>query len=496
MAGLPPDQMGRLKLKWAFGIPGAYTSPGQPTIAGGRLFFGSSIGKVYSVDAASGCVQWVFDAGAPVRTAITIGMLGGRWAAYFGDTGTSGAHVFAVDATSGQLIWKATADESVYAHISGSPVLAAGRLYVPVTGDEDAHAGNPEFQCCWFRGSLVALDAVTGKSIWKSYTIAEPARPRDTNSRGVRRWGPSGAGIWSAPTIDMVRRAIYVGTGDSHSQPAADTSDAILAFDMDTGAMLWSRQKTRGDAWNVACETGDPANCPEGAGPDFDFGSPPILVELAGGRRALIAGQKSGVVYALDPDNRGEELWRAVVGQGGFVGGIQSGPAVDRENVYVALSDVSSPFSSPSAPGESWLRRFRAEFGWFCTRAAIHIRSSDDGGGTFALSLESGRVWYAGPQCDGAPGCRPAQPGAVTVIPGVAFSGSIDGHLRGYSTKDGKVIWTVGTARSYSTVNGVAGYGGSLAGAGSCDCGWSAVLEFRVSCAARFDRQYSACVLD
>jgi polyvinyl alcohol dehydrogenase (cytochrome) len=467
MAGLQRDEVPRLKLKWAFGVPDVSEMPAQPAVAGGRLFFGSSVGKVYSLDAQSACIYWVFDAGAKVRTAITIGPAGRRWAAYFGDNGTNGTHAYAVDASTGRLIWKTTVGDAPYARITGAPALAAGKLYVPVTANEDAAAEDPGFQCCRFRGSVVALDAVTGAQIWKSYTIPESPQPRRRNSRNVRQWGPSGAGIWSAPTLDVVKRRVYVATGDSHSDPAANTSDAVRAFDMDTGMMLWSRQMTPGDAWNAACVWGDPANCPDAHGADLDFGSSPILVDLQGGRRALIAGQKSGVVYALDPDQQGELLWQTRIGEGGPAGGILWGPAADGRSVYVALSGIRDAFPAPAlSSGQPLQAQAFYEFGRLWDRVRRRL-IYDDGGGMFALSLTSGeRIWYSPPQCDGLGRCRPAQPAAVTHIPGVVFSGAIDGYLRAYSTDDGRVIWAADTAQAFSAVNGGQAQGGTIDGPG------------------------------
>ena len=460
MAGLSKNEVPRLKLKWAFGVPGVEEMVGQPAVAGGRLFFGSASGKVYSIDAKSACTYWVFDAGARVRTAITIGPAGDRWAAWFGDNDANGAHAYALDAATGRLIWKSAVDDSGSARITGAAVFASGRLYVPVTGNEDAKAGDPAFACCKLQGSLVSLDAATGRRIWKSYTIAQPARAFRKNSHGVWQWGPSGAGIWSAPTVDPVKHAVYVGTGDSHSDPAVPTSDAILAFGMETGELLWSRQMTPGDGWNFACVEGDPANCPTSHGGDLDFGSSPILVDLPGGKRALIAGQKSGVVYAIDPDAQGKVLWQTRVGNGGMAGGIQWGPSADAQNVYVALSDVGDVFPVPARASAF------DKFGWFLRRVD-RLLMSDDGGGTFALRLNTGeRVWYTPPQCDWTKRCRPGQVAAVTNIPGVVFSGSVDGHMRAYSTDDGRVIWNVGTASAWVTVNGVRAHGGAIGGPG------------------------------
>jgi len=439
MAGLTADQVPRLKLKWAFGFPDVIRAFAQPTVAGGRIFLGSDTGRVYSLDAATGCIYWVFEADAGVRSAISIGPAGDRWAAYFGD---GSAHVYAVDAATGKLSWKTRVEEFPAAMITDAPALHEGRLYVGVSSLEEVTGAAPDYECCKFRGSLTALDAATGKQIWKSYTIAEEPRPVRKNKNGVQLWGPSGAGIWSSPTLDLAKHAIYVTTGDAYSGPAARTSDAFLAFDMNNGKMLWSRQMTAGDAFNLACWEPDKINCPEGNGPDFDFGSSPILVDLAKGKRALIAGQKSGMVHAIDPDQQGEVLWQVRVGEGGAFGGVQWGSAVDDQNVYVALSDV----------------RF----------TLTDLLDPKAGGGLFALRLATGgRAWYAPPPgCGEKRGCSPAQSAAVTLIPGVVFSGSLDGHLRAYSTRDGRIVWDVDTAREFETVDGVKANGGAIDGPG------------------------------
>lgn len=476
MAGLSAEQIPRLKLKWAFALPGVTRMYAQPTVAGGRLFFGSTLGKVFSVDAASGCIRWIFDAGVGVRTAITLGPIGTpsatpvggsiKWAAYFGTQMSDGAHVYAVDAATGHLIWKATADDSPLAIITGAPTLADGKLVVPITGGEDVPAAAPDFECCKFRGSLVALDSQSGRQIWKSYTISEPARPTRKNKKGTQLWGPSGVGIWSAPTIDLRRRAVYVGTGDSHSDPAAGTSDSILAFHLDTGRFLWSKQMTPNDAWNAGCVLPDQTNCPQANGPDLDFAASPILVDLPNGRRVMIAGQKSGIVHALDPDSGGEILWQFRVGKGGPMGGVQWGPAAAEGVAYVAVSDVLPPASAPGPDGTA-LATMTYRLGGLMNR--VHDRMLPrGGGGLIALHTKTGeKVWYAPPVgCGMKPGCSSAQSAAVTHIPGVVFSGSMDGHLRAYSTRDGRILWDADTARAFASVTGVKGRGGSLDGPG------------------------------
>jgi polyvinyl alcohol dehydrogenase (cytochrome) len=437
-AGLNSAEVPKLKLKWAFGFPGAITAYGQPSIAGGRLFVGSEDGSVYALDAKSGCTWWTFRADSTVRTAISVGPYGhGRYAAYFGD---GHATVYAVDARSGGLLWKTHVEEHPLTNITGAPKLYQGRLYVPVSaGVEEFVATDPKYACCSARGSVLALDARSGKQVWKTYMIPDPARPTRKTKDGVQLMGPSGASVWSSPTVDVKRKELYVGTGNDHSAPETHSSDAVIALDLNTGAMLWVKQLTSDDRWNVACASPTPANCPEKAGPDHDIGSSPILVALKGGKRLLLVGQKSGVVSALDPDAKGNIVWQKRVGRGGVLGGILWGSATDGSNLYVPVSDWSP--TDPSA-----------------------------GGGLFALRIATGdKVWDAPPykaDCAGKSGCTPAQMAAATVIPGVVFSGSMDGHLRAYSTADGRVLWDFNTLRDFQTVNGVKARGGSMSGAG------------------------------
>ena len=437
-AGLGPGDVPKLKLKWAFGFPGATSAYSQPAVAGGRVFVGSATGVVYSLDAKTGCAHWSYAAPAGVRTAISIGPVAGagtpRHAVFFGDLA---ATVHAVDAATGSPLWTRKLDPHESARITGAPTLYGNRLYVPVSSWEEGAGGRAGYECCTFRGSVAALDAATGAVIWQTYTIADPPRPTRKTPTGTQLHGPSGAATWTAPTIDIARRVIYVGTGNAYSEPAAETSDAILALDMDTGKIRWTRQITPNDVFVVNCREGNP-NCPDEVGPDFDFGSSPILRQMPGGKRILIVGQKSGVAYGLDPDRDGAIVWRFRAGTGGVLGGIEWGMAADEQHVYIPVSDLLNPADAPR--------------------------------GLFAVRIDTGeQVWHAPApalNCTGGRGCVGAQSAAITVIPGIVFAGSIDGHLRAYSTRDGRVVWAFDTAREFDTVNHVKASGGSIDAAG------------------------------
>jgi polyvinyl alcohol dehydrogenase (cytochrome) len=362
----------------------------------------------------------------------------GAVTAYFGDLA---ANVYAVKAANGELLWKVKVDDYPLARVRAAPILHAGRLYVPVSSREESRVRDPRYPCCRFRGSMVALDAVTGKQMWKTYTIPEPPRRTQKSRSGTQLWGPSGVAIWVTPSLDPERRTLYVGTGNDYSVPATSASDAIVAFDMDSGAIRWVRQMTENDIWNSSCRQvdRDPAKCPDPDAPDFDFAASPILVKLEDGRQMLIAAQKSGLVYALDLDREGEILWYRRVGKGGTQGGIMFGPAADSERLYVAISDFER------MPG---------------TRDA----NPEVGGGMVAIALENGeQLWRTpAPSCGDRAPCSPAQGAAITATAGVVFSGSVDGHLRAYSTKDGKILWDYDTVRDFTTVNGVQARGGSF----------------------------------
>jgi polyvinyl alcohol dehydrogenase (cytochrome) len=446
-ARLTTRQVRRLKLKWAFGFQGDVTALAAPTMLKGTLYMGSAGGTVHAVDAMTGCLHWVFRANGPVRAALIAVPSGSSYSLIFGDLI---GWVYSLDARTGKLLWKRRVEEHEATRLTGSPATLDGVVFIPAASWEESRSIDPQYPCCTFRGSVTALRVSDGSVAWKTYLV-DPPKKTGVNSAGAAQWGPSGAGVWSAPTVDPKRGVLYITTGDNYSLPATATSDAIAALDIKTGRIVWSQQTLPGDAWTAACIRGG-ANCAPGSGPDFDFGSSALFLHLAGGRDLLVAGQKSGVVYALDPDAKGKILWQTRVGKGGTNGGVEWGMASDGQQVYAAVSDLP-PAAAAGAPGAVGNANL----------------NPTEGGGLTALRAEDGRkVWFVpGHPCDPPkPGCSPAQSGAVTSIPGVVFSGSLDGHLRAFSTEDGEVLWDFDTAREYSTVNGVQAKGGSLDGAG------------------------------
>jgi polyvinyl alcohol dehydrogenase (cytochrome) len=451
-AGLSIDQLRGLKLKWAFGFDGDVTAFSQPTVIDGQVFVGSAGGLIHALRADTGCLQWTFQANGPVRSSLLAVPDGNRHSLLFGDqTGW----FYSLAAETGRLLWKKKIEEHDAARLTGAPMAYNGNVFVPVASWEETRSLDPSYPCCTFRGSIVALRIRDGQQVWKSYLVPEPKRTGQTKL-GTPQYGPSGAGVWASPTLDARRGVMYIATGDNYSSPATPLSDAIVALEITTGRLVWSKQTTPGDAYNSSCGT-DKRNCPEENGPDHDFGSSAILTRLPDGRDILLAGQKSGMVYALDPGKKGEIVWQVRIASPGpnvaTSVGVLWGMASDGRQVYAATA--SSGRTRPTDPLDT--RR--------------NILDPKQGGGLTALRVaDGGKAWYAPPIvcAAGAPsGCSPTQSAAVTAIPGIVFSGSNDGHLRGYSTEDGSILWDFDTAREFQTVNGVKAKGGSIDGPGA-----------------------------
>jgi polyvinyl alcohol dehydrogenase (cytochrome) len=459
---LRASDVAKLALKWAYGYQGG-TEFSQPTVVDERLFIAGSSGRIYSLDAKTGCTYWTYDAAAGSRTAVTIGELArarvaalprrlkrtlahldvikAPSAAFFGDD--TGA-VYALDAQKGTLLWKTQVDTHPMARIVGAPTLYNDRLYVAVASTEDSAAANPSYSCCTFRGSVVALDIASGRTLWKSYTVLEEPQPTRKSSGGIQEFGPAGAAISSSPTIDAKRNVLYVATGGSATSVEQSLTDAVVAFDLADGKLHWVKQLVR----------------PEVGTGLAGFSSSPVLRTLATGNEVLLAGQKSGVVYGLDPDHGGDILWQTKIGDSagggtaagggasgiastvgppgvaGRPGGVAWGSAADHRNLYVAISGLLA-------------------------------QPANADGSLTALDMTTGAArWHTAapqPACGGADrNCSHGQSQAVTVMPGSAFSGSMDGHLRAYSTIAGKILWDFDTAKDFQTKNGIKASGGPL----------------------------------
>jgi len=437
-AGLTADNVGGLALKWVFAYPGALRARSQPLVHDDVIFVGSQSGDVYALDLETGCAYWRYSAGAEVRSSLSVGQIPGyeNPVVFMGDFS---ATVHAVDAVDGSPVWRAAVGDHPDATITGSLKAHDGRLYVPLSSSEWATAADPGYACCTFQGGVVALDAASGDLVWRSHVIDVPAAlTGQTNPHGAPRKGPAGAPVWNSPTIDAERGVLYVGTGEAYTSPAAATSDAVLAFSLADGERRWAKQLLAGDAWNMACFIGEAANCPEEDGPDLDIGASTILWSGAD-RDYLLVGQKSGDVYALDPDNGGAVIWHNKVGRGGFSGGVHWGMSANEQSLFVPISDAT------------YTGRF----------------TGDVFPGVHALAPESGeRQWYTPSEadCEGKPlpACDPGMSAAATSTEGLLFAGSYDGNLNIYDSVTGKILWRFDTFGRFESVSGDMAQGGAI----------------------------------
>jgi len=448
IARLPKAEIPKLEIKWALAFPGSSRARSLPVVAMGALFVGSQNGTVYALDLESGCARWETRLSAEIRTGIVVE----TWPAgeypetsprlFFGDLM---GRVYALDVLSGDVLWSTLADDHPNATITGTPVLHKGRLYVPVSSLEVITASDPNYECCTFRGSVVAMHPDDGEIIWRHYTIPEAAVFQGASAAGIPQKGPSGAAVWGSPTIDEKRGVIYFGSSENYSSPADRNSDAIFAVDLETGERRWSQQLFVGDAWNASCYFGaqNHPNCPLELGPDFDISASPLLLETQEKKQVVVVGQKSGMVFALDPDKNGNIVWSTRAGRGGVQGGIHFGMAADHSRLYVPINDI--PLDSVNRPiaGEMF--------------PGIH-----------AIDISTGKVIWrsiAEDICAGKKGCDPGISAAVTATPDAVFAGHLDGRLRAYDGGTGRVLWEVNTDRTFNAVNGVA-KGGSIGGPG------------------------------
>jgi polyvinyl alcohol dehydrogenase (cytochrome) len=449
VAGLTGPEIPNLELKWSFVFPDAFRARSQPTIAMGTVFVGSQDGRVYALDLETGCARWTFSASAEVRTGVVLSLSETPISkenpplAYFGDII---ARLYAVNALTGELVWSLKADEHPSATLTATPAFYEGKLFVPVSSLEVIPAADPEYECCTFRGSVLAVDGTNGSVQWRHYTIPEEPSETSRTSIGTRVLSPSGAPVWSSPTVDRKRGLIYVGTGENYSSPTDGNSDAVVAIDVETGTRVWTRQSTSGDAWNVACMMADNPNCPPEDGPDFDHGSSILLVELEKDIDILLAGHKNGTVYALDPDNKAQVVWATDVGRGSIQGGVHFGMSAADTRLYVPINDMNN------------------------TRNGDYLDPEQARPGMHSIDASSGKLLWSNVQSNVCfeedEFCDPGISSAVTSIPGAVFAGHLDGFVRAYASENGELLWEFDTRPERIGANGITGHGGSMSGAG------------------------------
>jgi polyvinyl alcohol dehydrogenase (cytochrome) len=445
-AGLSTEDLGNLEPAWSLAFPGVTTLRAQPAIVGNTLFLNvGDNAKVFALDIAGDapCIQWTYTSDVPTRSGIGFGTLpgSGRKVIVFNDVATQ---IHLVDATTGKLIWKQHVGLYDLSNTTGTPRIVGERVYVPLSASEINIGGDDRHLCCKTHGAFFALDLRTGRKLWTYHTMEE-ARPIRDRGDGQMMWGPSGAPIWTSPLIDEKRGLIYVGTGEATSAPAAPTTDSILALDMKTGRLRWKFQATADDIFLTTCMARPKnLNCPrEGRLLDHDFGATLVMGRRADGRDIVLAGQKSGMLWALDPDT-GKLVWNREFGKGSPIGGIHWGMATDGERVFAPIH--AFPGADGIDPNQT---------------PGLHAVRVDDGTVQWSFTATadcSGDRPQRVPTCKGNIGLS----GPPTVIDGAVVEGSVDGFLRVFDASSGKVLWSFDTAKPWQGVNGVAGHGGAI----------------------------------
>lgn len=438
VARVAKEDLSQLTLDWVFAYPDASRARSQPAVGAGALFVGSQSGIVYAFDLETGCTRWQFQASAEVRNAITLESWDPDGASpdpllFFGDlTGNQ----YAVSALSGALRWKKRMDDHSAATLTAAAELSGDVLYVPISSLEEGSAVAANYPCCTFRGAVVALEASSGRELWRRHFIPPAARTGD-NTAGVAQYGPSGVPIWAGMAMDDDH--LFIATGDDYSGDGSDNSDSIIALDKQSGDTVWVRQARFGDVWNGSCGQIDPINCPEDSGPDYDYGAGPVIAQSAKGERIILAGDKGGVVAAMDAET-GKVIWKNKVGRGGVVAGINFGLAAHDGKVFVPVSDVPDgrDYDEPARPG------------------------------LYALDIETGDYVWKAPAvvdvCEGRPGCYPGYSAAISVTDHYVLAGSNEGFLRAFDIETGAVLWEFDTTASFAAVDGRIAQGGSIGG--------------------------------
>lgn len=487
--GLTKADMKKLELAYVVAFPQTATMRSQPVIVGDTLFMAATdSGHIYALDVASGCLKWAYASDLTLRSSLTFAEATAKTGEMI-IAGDAAGRVHAVDAKTGREVWVKDIKLSDVNRVTGAPIAYKGVVYVPLSAIEVNFTGADDYECCTGQGAVVALDVATGKTLWTGRTM-EDAKPTFKDKNGVQKWGPSGAIIWSSPAVDPKRGLIYAGTGENTSWPATGTSDSIIAYDMKTGAQKWVFQATKADIWNYACGRRGP-NCDwpgEYQSPDHDFGGSPVLIKLKNGTERVVAGQKSGALWALDPDT-GKLIWSNKASRGSAGGGVRWGLAYDGERIFMPSNDggPASPTESPNfGPGIHAINAATGEIEWTykpnardCGDASQPVAAATRPQGAQRITpiaapvLPPARV-NAEAQARPRPAaeqpprpagarCRIGMAAAPIVVDGAVVTGTNGGMLRIFDGATGEVLFEYQTNKPYpNTVNGVEGRGGSI----------------------------------
>lgn len=459
-SGITPTNVDTLKLKWSFAYPQVNDARSQPVMTKDTVFTGSKSGNVFALDKSSGCIKWRYKADSSIRSALVLGEHDSQSLLFFGDTLSS---AYALNAATGDLVWKQSLSLFPTSIITGSPAFHEGSLYVPISSYEIAAAGMAQYPCCRSHGAVVALNAMTGAQRWVWHGTAN-ATLQEKDEQGRMRFGPSGVSVWSTPTVDAKRGLLYFGTAENLSRPATDTSDAVVAVGLEDGKLRWKYQGLKDDVWNSGCLSKG-FNCPENPGPDFDFGASIILTQNAAGNDVLLAGQKSGAVFAFDPDGHrnqlGKLLWKNTDTLNTVYSpnpGVHWGMAVEGQKLFVPIADSVRPFPGYTPrPGLYALDINTGKNLW-----SSPVKRSCELSGSLSENYGLKAMREKSPKKESDCSFHFSFSAAATATDGLVFVGGLDGILRAYDTDNGQVVWQTQTAKPFQGVNGVEGHGGSI----------------------------------
>ncbi|MDA0281620.1 MAG: PQQ-binding-like beta-propeller repeat protein [Proteobacteria bacterium] len=439
-AGLTTGDMPNLQLAWAVAFPQTSSLRAAPVIVGSTIFYSATdTGRVFALDTNSGCAKWVYNADTRLRSSLAYGVIDGLGTLVFGD---GRGMIHSINAENGEAVWIASGQASDnQAMITGTPVIYEDKIIVPLSGSGVVAGGNPNFECCDNHGAVTALNVRSGEKLWEYHTMPTAEYTGMVSSTGVKQRGPSGAPIWTTPTVDAQRGQVYVTTGENTSHPTTNTSDSVIALNLETGEANWVFQALENDMWNFSCTAAGP-NCiilENTNSVDFDFGGPAILVD-GGDRELLIAGQKSGDLWALDPDT-GSLVWNQRIGEGTALGGNHWGIATDSERAFMTINDPGT-MSENIRPGiytyfvatgePSWSYEVESECG---DERSDRLRRCESLYGFSATPLS---------------------------VDGAVITGGLDGRLFVFNSDTGEQLFKFDTVQDFETVNGVEGYGGSI----------------------------------